>query len=117
MKIEEQHLIRVDGGHVMSEWTDLETGAKRYEVSGHVDVNLQTPQGPARAPVQFGYGIEAENLQGACEQLVAGFQAEADKAVKAFIANLSANQRRIQVAREDQVLQIRKDRMGRNGSL
>lgn len=117
MKIEEQDCFRIDSRNVLFVWTDIDTGEKRYEVQGQTFVNVKTPQGVSQAPVHFKFEIEAKNIQQAAEQFDARLKEEADKAARQFVDNLNAQQRKIQVAREDQIIQLRSDRMKRNGSL
>lgn len=115
MKLEEQKIIRIDGANVLSIWTDIETLEERYEVRGQTSVNVQTQQGVVPAPVQFMFMIEAKNLAEAAEQLPVRLQEETDKAVRQFIETINAQQRKIQVAGGDQVIQFRKDAPRRNG--
>jgi len=109
VKIEEQQVVRVDGKSVLTVWTDIETGAVRYEVAGQAVVNVQTPQGVAQAPVPFTFQILAENLPDACKDLDARIQEAAGKATMEFIANINAQQKRIQVPRGDQIIQFQRD--------
>jgi len=117
MKLEEQKLVLIDGKSILQVWTDLKTGEERYEVHGQTAVNVKTPQGMTQAQVPFKFIIEAEDIHSACVQLEERIQEEADRAVREFIGKINAQQQKIQVAREDQVIQIRKDLMRRNGNL
>ena len=115
MKLEEQRIIRIDGGAIMQVWTDLETCEERYEGGGQVPIQIRSPQGVQTISVSFQFTVEAPTLVDAAVKFGEELQAAGDKAAKETVEKINASGRKIQVPGHDQIIPFGKDRMRRNG--
>ena len=116
MKLEEQRVIKIDGENAMLIWTDMETGEERYEGEGQTAINVHGPQGIQVIPVGFRFAVEAISIAEAAAKFAEELQAAGKRAGNEAIEKIKAQQRKIQVPGEDQIIQIGRDRMRRNGS-
>jgi hypothetical protein len=115
MKLEEQRLIRIDGGNVMQVWKDLETGEDLFEGSGQVPIQIHSPQGVQTISVSFQFTVEADSLEDAAAKFGAELQAAGQRTAKEAVEKINATGRKIQVPGNDQIIPFGKDRMRRNG--
>jgi len=104
MKIEEHRQVRIDGENILSEWADIATGEKRYEADGQISIRVHGPQGVNAVPVRFHFAIEASSIAEAAEKFGATLQEAGKKAEEAAIHQINANEKKIQIARGDQLI-------------